>query len=126
MTWVKLDEHFVDHPKVITAGPLASWLFVAGLCYANRLLTNGFIPKDQLDRLVVQNGTHRQDPVKLAHKLCEVNLWKPATIHGQSGYQIHDFLRYQPSRRQVLKARKMGAERQARYRQLSRRMSQRD
>jgi hypothetical protein len=126
MTWVKLDEHFVDHPKVVTAGPLASWLFISGLCYANRLLTDGFIPEQFLDRLLVQNGAKRQDPVKLAHKLCEVELWKPATSHGQKGYQIHDFLKYQPSRKQVLQARKTAADRQARWRQLSRAKSQRD
>jgi hypothetical protein len=116
MTWVKLDEHFVDHPKVLTAGPLAGWMFVAGLCYANRLLTNGFIPENAVDHLVSSNGSRRQEPAKLAQKLCDVELWKPATVKGHKGFQIHDFLKYQPSRKQVLHEREMAKQRQARFR----------
>src|SRR3990167_2964612 len=52
MAWVRLDEEFPDHPKIVSAGPLAAWLYVAGLCYCNRLLTNGFIPEDQISRLI--------------------------------------------------------------------------
>src|SRR4029434_3947486 len=116
MTWVKLEEHFVDHRKVLTAGPLAGWMFVAGLCYANRLLTNGFIPENAVEHLVSLNGSRRQEPAKLAQKLCDVELWKAATVKGHKGFQIHDFLKYQPSRKQVLHEREMAKQRQARFR----------
>ena len=33
MPWVKLDDHFFRHPKVIAAGRDARDLFLAGLCY---------------------------------------------------------------------------------------------
>jgi len=114
--WVKLDDHFVDHPKIVAVGPLAGWLFVAGLCYANRLLTNGFIPENQVDRLLPLNGSSREGTSKLTSKLCEIGLWKPTTVKTTKGYRIHDFLKYQPSRKQVLHERKKAAERQARWR----------
>ena len=114
--WVKLDDHFVDHPKVLAVGPVGLALFVAGLCYANRLLTNGFIPENQVDRLLHRNGGRRDEPAKLAAKLCEVGLWSSATVKQAKGYLIHDFLKYQPSRKQVLRSRKQTAKRVARWR----------
>jgi len=112
--WVKLDDHFVDHPKIVKAGPMAGWLFVAGLCYANRFLTNGFIPAEQVGRLLPR--VPRLLPTELAGKLCRSRLWKTAKVKGTKGYIVHDFLKYQPSRRQVIRERKKTAERQARWR----------
>jgi hypothetical protein len=51
MVWVRLEDEFPDHPKVDAAGPLASWLFVTSLCYANKHLTNGFISESRVKRL---------------------------------------------------------------------------
>lgn len=129
--WVKLDDHFVDHPKIVAVGPLAGWLFVAGLCYANRLLTDGFIPQNQVDRLFshephgaanTNGGANRSTnrgangTANLTARLCEIGLWKPVTVRGTAGYRIHDFLKYQPSRKRVLRARKTTADRLARWR----------
>lgn len=122
--WVKLDDHFVDHPKIVAAGPMAGWLYVAGLCYANRLLTDGFIPEQQVTRLLPTNG--HGSSVKLACKLCEVGLWSAVEKgpNGEaSGFLIHDFLTYQPSRRKVLRDRKQTAKRQATWRQNETRQS---
>ena len=44
MTWVRIDDEFPQHPKVVRAGPLGMALQVAGLCYCNKYLTDGFIP----------------------------------------------------------------------------------
>ena len=51
MAWVKIDDQFADHPKVMQAGPLAAWLYVCGLCYCGRCLTNRLIPYKQLVKL---------------------------------------------------------------------------
>ena len=51
MSWVKIDDHFSDHPKVVQAGPEAAWLYICGLCYCAKYLTDGFIPKRQVKRL---------------------------------------------------------------------------
>jgi len=118
MAWVKLDDHFPDHPKIVSAGPLGAWLYVAGLCYCNRLLTNGFIPISQVDRL----SPHREDqdlrdsPLKLAARLCGLGLWGEGERKGVPGYFVHDFLKYQPSKKQVMTERAKTAIRQGRFR----------
>lgn len=80
--WSKLDDGFPDHPKVVEAGPLASWLYVCGLCYCNRYLTDGFIPVGQVRRLA-----DVADALMLADRLVEVGLWEEV----EGGFAIHDF-----------------------------------
>jgi hypothetical protein len=83
--WTKLDDNFPDHEKVMEAGPLASWLYVCGLCYSNRLLTDGFIPAGQLRKLAdVKNAP------TLASTLVHVGLWEQV----EGGYKIHDYHSY--------------------------------
>lgn len=107
MPWVRLDEQFPDHPKVTEAGPLAGWLHVCALAYCNRLLTDGFVPYNQVGRLadfteVWDNpegaADHGVDPYRLARKLCEVGMWKEVT----RGFLIHDYHEYQPTKAAVL------------------------
>jgi hypothetical protein len=95
MTWVKIDDQFADHPKVLAAGPLASWLYVCSLTYSARLLTDGFIPAGQVRRLAdVDNAC------ELAAKLVEVGLWDVT----EGGYRVHDYLIYNPTA-ETIKAR---------------------
>jgi hypothetical protein len=108
MTWVRIDDQFPDHPKVIQAGPMASWLYVCGLAYANRYLTDGFIPDRQAVRLV---DTDDSEP--LVRRLVDTGLWERV----EGGYQIHDYLEYQPSSEKVKAERAASAERQARWRE---------
>lgn len=44
MVWAKLHDGILDDPKIAAAGPLGFALYAAGLVYANRNLTDGFIP----------------------------------------------------------------------------------
>ena len=87
MAWVKLDDQFPDHPKIIAAGGEAAWLYVAGLCYCSAKLTDGMIPSAMISRL-----TDRRNAPKLADKLVEVGLWE----HADGGYMVHDYGDYQP------------------------------
>lgn len=89
MTWVRIDEGFPEHPKVLSAGGDAGWLHVCAISYCNRQLTDGFIPHAVLSRL-----SDRKRPGMLAAKLVEVGLWE--TTDG--GWTIHDYLLYQPTR----------------------------
>jgi hypothetical protein len=116
--WVKLDDHFPDHPKVIAAGPLAAWLYVAGLCYAARLLTDGFIPYAMVPRLVPHRGPkNATSPEALAERLCEVGLWTmEQSPSGSYGYRIHDYAVYQRSRERVLTERTESTKRVTQWR----------
>ena len=104
MPWVRLDDQFPDHPKVVAAGADAAWLYVMALCYCNRMLTDGFVPADQVPRMA---------PVKFAKRLVEVGLWTSAP----GGYTVHDYHDFQPTREEVLAERAQNAERQERFRQ---------
>lgn len=107
MTWVKLDDQFPDHPKIDQAGPLAGWLYVCGLAYCNRQLTDGFIPKATMPRLSTVPA-----PAKHAAALVAAGLWDAV----EGGWQVHDYLDFQPSREKVLAERAAATERQRRSR----------
>lgn len=109
MPWVRLDDQFPDHPKVIAAGPQGAWLYVTALCYCNRMLTDGFIPGDQPARLV-PSGAH------LALRLVRVGLWRKDIKQGVEGYTVHDYHEYQPTREEVIEERRKNTERQRRAR----------
>lgn len=93
MSWFKVDDGFLTHPKVfgIKPGPLALWLR-AGLWCAKEL-TDGVMSARAVKALEAKPA-HIQE-------LVERGLWEP---HGD-GFRIHNFLKYQPSRDQVLKTR---------------------
>jgi hypothetical protein len=95
MAWVKIDDSFTDHPKVVSAGPLGMALQVAALCYCNRYLTDGFIPEAVAHRLVYFESL--AEPAEVIARLIEVGIWTKA----DGGYQIHDYLEYQPSKVEV-------------------------
>jgi len=122
MVWVKLDDQFTEHPKVIMAGPLAGWLHVCGLVYCGRNLTDGFIPSPMVPRLatfehigITTGGMagmfefgHDIETQELADVLVDCGLWEEA----EGGYMIHDYLEYNPSKAEVLAERKANAKRQ--------------
>jgi hypothetical protein len=89
---VKLDDRFPDHPKIAAAGPLAGWLYICGLAYCNRLLTDGFIPRSMVTRLADLDNAHDQ-----AERLVDVGLWELC----DGGYRIHDYHDYQPTSEHV-------------------------
>ncbi len=109
MTWVRLDDQFSDHPKIVTVGPLAAWLYVCGLCYCGRYLTDGFIPANQVHRLADIDGI-----TPLVTALVTNRLW--SQVEGEGGYMVHDYLKYNPSREEVEAERAENARRQAEWR----------
>lgn len=98
MPWVRLDDQFPDHPKIVRAGPSAAWLYVCGLAYCARHLTDGLIPEAQMPRLMT-------GAAKLADRLVAAGLWEVT----DDGYRVHDFLNYNPSRAQTLAKREIRA-----------------
>lgn len=89
MSWVKLDDGFWNHPKVLTLSDGAFRLYVRSLSYAGRYLTDGEL-RPSVVRLLGAKTRHIAE-------LVGENLWED----GQSGYVIHDFLEYNPSRDEV-------------------------
>jgi hypothetical protein len=107
MTWVKLDDGFPDHPKVLKVGGAAAWLYVSGLCYCGRFLTDGFIPSTALPKL-----TDAKAPQLLAAKLVEAGMWETAV----DGWSVHDYGKYQRTKERVTAQREAASRRQSRKR----------
>jgi hypothetical protein len=107
MPWVRIDDQLSDHPKIVAAGPDAAWLYIAGLCYASRYLTDGFIPEAQVRRL-----TDIKSPIAAAKRLVDVGLWDEV----EGGYMVHDYLEYNYDANTVKERRRRNAERQSRWR----------
>ena len=88
MSWVKLDDGFADHPKVLAVSGDAVLLHLA---------------LSQLTRF------SKPKAAKLAAKLVEVGLWE----RNGAGYAIHDYLEYNPSKKSLDEKRKAARERMA-------------
>jgi hypothetical protein len=90
MTWVKIDESMTEHPKVAQVSDRAFRLHVSALCYANRVLTDGHVP-DRVATQLVPNGK------RAANELVDAGIWE----RHNGGFEIHDYLEYQPSKAEV-------------------------
>lgn len=121
MPWVKIDEEFASHPKVLEAGPLGMALQIAALCYCNRHLTNGHLSRAAAMTLLSFEGLGMRmwanDLVGggedaswelVVEDLVTAGLWHeighdcpdcPEVRPG--GYYLHDYLNYQPSKAEV-------------------------
>lgn len=98
MSWVRLDDGFMEHPKVLALTPKDFQVHMRALCYASRR-RGPHIPSSALLILATTKQT--------AERLTEVGLWD---VNGD-GWVIHDWDDYQPA---------SSAERQKRYREKKR------
>jgi hypothetical protein len=129
MPWVRLDDHFDEHPKLSRVGPLGLALFVTGLAYCNRNLTDGFIPwarartmmsweflgaddggerGQRLYSIGVSCGMAGEDVTGdfVIGLLLDAGLWDEVP----GGYRVHDYDDYQPTKAQVEAEREKKAE----------------
>lgn len=93
MTWTKLDDGIFDHPKMVRAGEDAANLYVRGLVYCNRYLTDG-----RLDPEVLSVLTRKRDAAKLAEALVRVGAWEP---REGGGWLVHNFHEHNPTAEEV-------------------------
>jgi hypothetical protein len=89
MTWAKLDDRFDENPKVLSVPIEARLLYVCGLTYSARALSDGFIPAALLPRLVPD----LRRPERRAAELVRAGLWEEA---ARPGWRIHDWEKYNP------------------------------
>jgi len=103
MTWVRLDDGFPNHPKIIGLSDGAFRLFVTALCYSNAYLTDGIIPITLVKKM--SNSRH-------ISALVAANLWE---ICGDD-IKILSYGEYQFTKEKVETERKKAAERKAKSR----------
>lgn len=93
MTWFRLDDGWLMHPKVQSAGHYGRALWMAGGLHCAAQLTDGRIEKGVVRVLAAQADV----PATAAKRLVTAGLWIDEGDH----YQMHDYLDYQPSKEQV-------------------------
>ena len=98
MPWIRFEDTFPEHPKLLKVGPRAAWLHVRAIGYCSRLLTDGLLPVEAIKPL---GGT----PL-LVERLVAARLWHK----NGDGWLINDYLKYQPSKAQVLELREKRAD----------------
>lgn len=110
MPWVRIDENAMDHPKIGGLPDGAFRLWVQGLAYCQKYLTDGLIA------VISLRGLRAYSPKRRA-ALTEAGLWD-ATDDG--AVQVHDYLDWNESREHVLMSRQFARERMAKLRGCSR------
>lgn len=85
MTWLKIDDAFADHPKIISLKDRAFRVHISALCYACRFPSEqGHIPSAALRQLGATPGIVRD--------LISSGVWEEM----EDGIYIHDFTEYNP------------------------------
>jgi hypothetical protein len=100
VTWVKLDDHFADHPKIERLSSDAFRSFIHGLCYCSRQLTDGHIPKRSLRRIASK---------RVEVELKAAGLWE----QNSDGILVRSYLEYQPSAQKIREKRAADSARKA-------------
>jgi len=111
MTWIRIDDRYSEHPKIAAVGPLGIALWLAGLAYCNRHLTDGRIPWTVARSLVVWQFVCPEGRIETIGRtsghdgndidneyviglLLRAGLWEEVL----GAYLVHDYDQYQPSR----------------------------
>lgn len=89
MSWVRLDDAMPDSLKVAPLSDAAFRAYVTSICYCARVLSDGFIPGKKARELA---GRPR-----VVQEITDAGLWELV----DSGFRVHDYLVYNPTRAQV-------------------------
>lgn len=107
--WAKIDDGLPEHRKLFAAASeikragyaRALAMVIQGICYSNRTLSDGFVPRN------VVNSFHDSNPIETSSALVSANIWHAA----KNGFQIHDYDHYQPNAEEVKRKRELDRER---------------
>lgn len=103
MAWLKLDDGFVEHERIDPLSDKAFRLHVTALCLCARKLTDGRITDKDAKVILVRAGASNRH----ISELLDLGLWR----NGGEGYEIRDYLDYNPSAEKVREERRRAAER---------------
>lgn len=101
MPWIRFEDNFPEHPKVLAISDSAFRLHVRAIGYCSRHLTDGAVSLAAVRSLVGGRAP------RLSAELVAARMW--TTV--DDGFRIHDYLDYQPSREEIRKRRTADRER---------------
>jgi len=122
MSWVKVDDAAMSHPKLLEVGPLGTCLWLAALCYCNRHTTDGLVPRAALLALYPSEELPPKLARETAERLVRAGLWETC----ESGWRIHDYAEYQGEAMRSVRDQRREAERARKARQRVPSSSRRD
>lgn len=102
--WIKIDDSYFTHRKIVQLTGPAILMDLTGIAYCARELTDGYVADGAV--LLVSALAKVGDPAPHVEELARVVRWE----RGDGGWWIHDYLDYQPSKKQVLELREIRAE----------------
>lgn len=100
MPWVRIDENAMDHPKIGALPDGAFRLWVQGLAYCQKHLTDGVMPHHAVSRFLAYSPKRRDT-------LIDAGLWDRVA----GGLLVHDYLAWNDSRADVVAKRDAAKER---------------
>jgi hypothetical protein len=103
MSWVRLDDSFLEHPKFIGIELPSLRVWLRALCYCNRQGTGGFVSDAVLRRLGATARIRAQ--LGAVPPGYVFGLWESA----EGGIRIHDYDKYQPQTSPELRAQRAEA-----------------
>jgi hypothetical protein len=103
MSWTRLDDNVLDHPKIVGLTLEAEAVFYRGCVYINRQQSDGFIPAGVLPQLARGKSQKQQEAIVGA--LVAAPLWHERT----GGWEVHDWSDYARPPRDAEERREAGA-----------------
>lgn len=97
MAWIKLDDQWMDNPKIVEVGRDGRDMWLASITYCAKHLTDGYFHKNLLPILAVMAGVDVAKCQQIAKSLLNVCLWE---LDGEM-YCVHDYLDFNPSKEQT-------------------------
>jgi len=116
VTWVKIDDKFPRHRRLRSLGRdiPSKWLHTVALCFCAEHLTDGMIEEYDLEQIIGDADMPKATGRRCVPKLVAAGLWEEV----DGGYQIRDFLDYNPSSEDVKAKRQAARDRMAALRSL--------
>lgn len=111
MSWVRLDDGAPGHRKIVGLSDAAFRLWIVGLTYCNQQANDGRFSAASARIMTGYLASPELGRGAIA-ELCAAGLWAETA----DGYEVHDYLEYQPSQEERSSANKAAAERMRKMR----------
>lgn len=101
MTWLKIDDKLTSHPKWLglTLEAKSLWFHASVWCAAHN--NDGVIPSESIALHAFAASVPAKEIQACTDLLVTVKLWRRRTKKEGGGFEIYDWLDYQPSKQQV-------------------------
>ena len=101
MTWIKIDDKLTSHPKwlPLTLEAKSLWFHASVWCGAHN--NDGHVPSDAMAFIGFTASLSSPAIAPAADLLVQARLWARRSKKAGGGFDINDWLEYQPSKQQV-------------------------